>query len=167
MAEQALDCGAIFDRLSEHSSRPRYAFMVLNLLAEQAGADNRAGPVINDGGMALPLREWIGHKLSRASSRKTRRDALVRRIRQSLSEELPDDLIEAQKIVDAKVEMHVRSVGADNASRVIVDLERAGLLKRHYQGYRTNHRNRGGLRQLVCVLDGDAVAALRRRDTLI
>ncbi|MFZ3482118.1 hypothetical protein [Sphingomonas sp. 3-13AW] len=140
--------------------------MVLMLLAEQAGAGNQAGPFVREGERALPLREWIGDRLSRMSGRDTRRRRLEARIRASLPE-LPDDLIEAQKIVDEAVAEHVRSTGADNASRVMVELERCGYLKRHYQGYRTDHTNRGGLRHLVCVLDGDAIAALRRRDRLV
>jgi hypothetical protein len=33
----------------------------------------------------------------------------------------------------------------------------AGLLRRHYQGYRVDHRNRGGQRHAVYTLIGDAL----------
>ncbi|MBT0670188.1 hypothetical protein HT136_17615 [Novosphingobium profundi] len=168
MAQTSLNIGRILDTLSEKSKRPRYAFMVLNLLAEQAGPGNRAGPfVTGDNGETMPLREWIGDRLSRMSGRDKRRQALEKRIRASLKDKLPDDLIEAQQLVDSAVADHVRATGADNASRVFAELERCGYLTRFYQGRFTNHENRGGLRNLVCVLDGDAIAALRRRDMLI
>lgn len=166
MADGAITIGDILDRLSSGSKRPRYAFMVLNLLAEQAGPGNKAGPFVKEAGSALPLREWIGDRLSRMSGRDMRRKRLEQRIRATLTD-LPDDLIEAQAAVDRAVAEHVRATGADNASRVMAELERCGYLKRHYQGYRTDHVNRGGMRHLVCVLDGDAVAALRRRDVLM
>lgn len=166
MASEALSIGDILDKLSETSKRPRYAFMVLNLLAEQAGPGNKAGPFVREGEAKLPLREWLGDRLSRMSGRDGRRRQLERRIRSSIPD-LPDDLIEAQAMVDAAVAKRVRSTGADNASRVMAELEKCGFLRRYYQGFRTDHTNRGGLRHLVCVLDGDAVAALRRRDVLV
>jgi len=163
----ALSVGHIIDTLSASSKRPRYAFIVLNLLAEQAGAGNQAGPFIEEQGRALPLREWIGERMARMSGRDSRRRELEKRIRAEMRDRLPDDLIEAQQMVDHAVAEHVRATGADNASRVVSELERCGFLKRRYDGYRTNHRNRGGLRNLVCILDPDTVAALRRRDALI
>lgn len=167
MAKSATNVGQILDRLSEVSARPRYAFAVLNLLAEQAGPGARVGPFVQDEGEVLPLRAWVGKRLSRLSGRSRRRKALEARVREALADELPDDLIEAQRIVDAAVEAHVRATGADNFSRVVTELERAGYLSRFYEGYRTNHTNRGGLRNLVCVLDADVSAALRRRDVLV
>lgn len=168
MASALIDVGTILDTLSEKSTRPRYAFMVLNLLCEQAGPGNRAGPFItNPDGQPLPLREWLGERMSRMSGRDKRRRELTRRIRASMQDRLPNDLIDAQKLVDEAVAAHVRSTGADNASRVLAELEQCGYLTRFYQGRVTNHENRGGLRNLVCILDGDAVAALRRKDVLI
>lgn len=167
MGKSATNVGQILDRLSEVSSRPRYAFAVLNLLAEQAGPGSKVGPFIEDDGETLPLRTWVGKRLSRLSGRSARRRKIEQRIREELADTLPDDMFEAQKIVDAAVEQHVRATGADNFSRVISELEKAGYLSRFYAGYRTNHSNRGGLRNLVCVLDADISAALRRRDMII
>lgn len=167
MAKSATNVGHILDRLSEVSSRPRYAFAVLNLLAEQAGPGSKVGPFIQDEDEVLPLRVWIGKRLSRISGRNQRRKKIEQRIRQELADELPQDLFEAQRVVDAAVEEHVRGTGADNFSRVVTELEKAGYVARFYEGYRTNHVNRGGLRNLVCVIDADVSAALRRRDVLI
>jgi len=167
MGKTATNVGHILDRLSEVSSRPRYAFAVLNLLAEQAGPGSKVGPFIHDEDGVLPLRTWIGKRLSRISGRNQRRKKIEQRIRQELADKLPEDMFEAQKIIDAAVEEHVCATGADNFSRVVTELEKAGYVSRFYQGYRSNHANRGGLRNLVCVLDADVSAALRRRDILV
>lgn len=158
----------ILDHLSEVSSRPRYAFMILHLLAEQAGPGGKAGPLVTDEDQErLTLREYIGKRLSRMSGRDSRRKRLEARVRAELAGRLPDDLFEAQRIIDGEVAERARTIGADNFSRVVGELERAGYVTRFYQGYRKNHANRGGLRNLVCVLDPDVSAALRRRDKLI
>lgn len=167
MGRSPTNVGQILDHLSDVCSRPRYAFAVLNLLAEQAGPGSIVGPFIREDGEVLTLRAWIGKRLSRLSGRGERRRKIEQRIRKQLAGTLPDDLFEAQKIVDAAVDQHVRATGADNFSRVISELEKAGYVSRFYAGYRTNHQNRGGLRNLVCVLDADVSAALRRRDMII
>lgn len=167
MAKAAKSVGTILDELSEASSRPRYAFAVLALLAEQAGPGGKAGPFIVDDDERLSLREYIGKRLARLSGRDHRRKALERRVRAEMADKLPDDLIEAQKLVDQAVSERVRASGANNFSRVVGELEKAGYIARYYEGYRTPHTNKGGCRNLVCVLDPDVSAALRRRDQLI
>jgi len=149
MGKSATTVGQILDRLAEVSSRPRYAFAVLNLLAEQAGPGSRVGPFIQDEQEVLPLRVWVGKRLSRLSGRNQRRRKLEQRIREEMVGKLPDDMLEAQKIIDAAGDQHVRASGADSISRVLSELEKAGLVRRYYQGNRTNHANRGGLRNLV------------------
>ncbi|QAY80408.1 hypothetical protein [Sphingosinicella sp. BN140058] len=167
MAKSAMNVGQILDRLAEVSSRPRAAFMILTLLAEQASPSGKAGPFVEDEEERLPLREFIGKRLARISGRDTRRRALELRVRAELKDRLPDDLLEAQEIVDRHVTERVRASGADNFSRVASELEKAGILTRHYEGYRTNHANKGGQRHLACVIDPEISAALRRRDRLI
>ena len=167
MANSPVDVGQILDRLAEVSTRPRAAFMILTLLAEEAGAEGKAGPFVDDGEERLPLREYIGKRLSRMSGRDRRRKLLEQRVRAELSDELPADLFEAQAIVDRHVSQRVRASGADNFSRIVGELEKCGFLSRFYQGYRTNNSNRGGLRHLVCVVDAEISAALRRRDRLV
>lgn len=167
MAKKPMNIGQIIDHLSGFSNRPRYAYAVLTLLAEQAGPGGKVGPYVIDEGTQLPLRQWVGRRWARISGRSQRRRALEARIRKELEGQLPDDLFEAQKMIDEAVERHVRATGADNFSRVIGELEKAGYVKRIYEGYRTNHANRGGLRHLACILDADVSAALRRRDLLV
>ena len=164
----ATSVSQILDNLAEFSSRPRYAFMILHLLAEQAGPTGKAGPIVTDEDQErLTLREYIGKRLLRMSGRDHRRKQLEARVRVDLASKLPDDLFEAQKMIDREVSERAKAVGADNFSRIVGELESAGYLTRFYEGYRKNHANRGGLRNLVCVLDGDVAAALRRRDQLV
>jgi hypothetical protein len=166
--KSAISVGHILDQLADASTRPRYAFMVLHLLAEQAGPGGKAGPFITDDDKEeLTLRDYIGKRMSRMSGRDSRRKLMEGRVRTELSERLPTDLIEAQEIVNREVAERAKAAGANNFSRVIGELERVGYLTRFYQGYRKDHTNRGGLRNLVCVLDADVTAALRRRDQII
>src|SRR3546814_3041469 len=146
----------ILDQLATTSSRPRYAFAVLALLAEQAGPTGKTGPFITDEDEEkLPLREYIGKRLARMSGRDSRRRQLESRIREDLKDVLPEDMFEAQRIVDEKVHARVRATGADHFSRVVGELEKCGYIARYYEGYRTPHSNQIGLRNLVCVLDPD------------
>jgi predicted transcriptional regulator len=84
-----------------------------------------------------------------------------------LATELPDDPVLAEAILSAAVDERVRSSGKTNVSRAVGDLLRAGLVRRHYAGWRTNHQNRGGQRSVVYTVEADALAALRRRSTLV
>jgi hypothetical protein len=168
MANAPMSVSNILDQLATTSSRPRYAFAVLALLAEQAGPTGKTGPFITDQDEEkLSLREYIGKRLARMSGRDSRRRQLESRIREDLKDVLPEDMFEAQRIVDEKVNERVRATGADNFSRVVGELEKCGYIARYYEGYRTPHSNRGGLRNLVCVLDPDVSAALRSRTQLV
>ncbi|MFX7764034.1 hypothetical protein ABTK05_20465, partial [Acinetobacter baumannii] len=60
------------------------------------------------------------------------------------------------------VEEQVQAVGRANVSRAISDLVRAGLMSRHYAGYATNHKNRGGGRHAVYVVKPGVLALLRK-----
>src|SRR3546814_9699922 len=88
----------ILDQLATTSSRPRYAFAVLALLAEQAGPTGKTGPFITDEDEEkLPLREYIGKRLARMSGRDSRRRQLESRIREDPKDVLPEDMFEAQR----------------------------------------------------------------------
>ncbi len=64
--------------------------------------------------------------------------------------------------IEAAVEEQVQAVGRANVSRAISDLVRAGLMTRHYAGYATNHKNRGGGRHAVYVVKPSVLALLRK-----
>src|SRR3546814_18743298 len=75
----------ILDQLATTSSRPRYAFAVLALLAEQAGPTGKTGPFLTDEDEEkLPLREYIGKRLARMSGRGHPPRQVERPIREAL-----------------------------------------------------------------------------------
>ena len=85
------DLGGILARLAETSSRPRYAFMVLGLIAEAAASNGRAGPFIMAGGAGVvprphraTLRDWLAGQLVPLAARDHRCSALRARVAERL-----------------------------------------------------------------------------------
>lgn len=149
------------------SPRPRYAFMVLNLIAEAAGSNSgSAGPyVMVEGNRRTLLRDWLCDSLVPMAGRDARRRSIVSEVTATLAEQhvLPDDPAEAAQIVDREVRERVRRSGRANVSRAVSDLVRAGLVRRHYQGYRVDHHNRGAQREAVYTITDVAAGALAGR----
>lgn len=160
---QALDLPGLLEVLAHSSARPRYAFMVLNLIAKAASANGRAGPCVFQNGGAVPLRDWLCDALTPMGHRDPRRQALGERVRVDLMEagKLPDDPALAERVIDEEVRAQVRASGKTNISRAVSDLVRVGMLHRHYQGYRVDHHNRGGQRQAVYTLSAVAKSLLK------
>lgn len=160
----ASDLATLLDLLAEVSSRPRYAFMVLNLIAEVAGADGKAGPFIVRDGASIPLRDWLGQSLTPMGGRDPRRLALADRVREELAADgsLPTDPALAKTRVAAEVRHRVLASGKTNLSRAVSELVRAGLLRRHYAGDYVDHHNRGGQRHVVYTVVGRARCLLAR-----
>lgn len=159
--------GAILQRLAERSARPRYAFLVLNLISEVAGARGFAGPFVERAGARMPLRDWLAGELMPLSGRDSRRDALRARIAAELAPKLTGDADRDAALIDAAVEEEALAVGKANVSRAVTDLVRAGLVRRHYAGRITDHPNRGGKRHAVYAVDAEVMAAIRTRATLV
>jgi hypothetical protein len=160
----ASEMAALLDVLAEVSSRPRYAFMVLNLIAEVAGTDGKAGPFIVQGRVSIPLRDWLGQSLTPMGGRDPRRLALAERVREELALDgtLPTDPAVAQACVAAEVRHRVLASGKTNLSRAVSELVRAGLLRRHYAGTFVDHHNRGAQRHVVYTVVGRARCLLTR-----
>ena len=154
--------GGIYAVLAEVSSRPRYAFLVLQLVSEAADGRGQAGPFIAQGGVPMLLREWLCSQLLPMSEQPARRAALRARVAATLKDQLTGDAEHDATRIDAAVEEQVQAVGRSNVSRAISDLVRAGLMTRHYAGYATNHKNRGGGRHAVYVVKPGVLALLRR-----
>jgi hypothetical protein len=161
MASATTDVSDILGRLARASSRPRYTFMVLNLLSDAADPRGKAGPYVVRGPNATPVRDWLCDALAPMAERDRRRQALAARVRAELADELPEDPTVAEPIVEAAVRDRIRASGRTNVSRAVSDLVRAGLVRRYYEGYRVNHQNRGAQRQAVYVIAGEVLAALR------
>lgn len=167
MAAEALDVSAILQRLATHSARPRYTFMVLNLISEAAGPSGSVGPLVASRGGVMPVRDWLSDALAPMAERDRRRVDLARRATSAIEDDLPSDPAAAADEIALVIKQRVRRSGKTNVSRAVSDLVRAGLLRRHYAGWWKNHQNRGGQRQAVYVVDADALAALRRNTMLL
>lgn len=163
---QPLDIGCILRKLADHSARPRYAFMVLNLISEVADSAGHAGPTIVEGDRALLLRDWLSDALA-PMARGEARLSLSRRVAAELAGELPADPALAEVMLAAAIDARIRVSSKSNISRAVGDLLRAGLVRRHYAGWWTNHQNRGGQRSAVYTVEAEALAALRRRSLLL
>ncbi|WP_230461506.1 hypothetical protein [Sphingobium sp. CAP-1] len=78
------DIAAVLERLAQVSSRPRYAFMLLNLIAQVAGPDGSAGPWIKRDNELVSLRDWLCDALTPMAQRSTRNMALGERVHRDL-----------------------------------------------------------------------------------
>ena len=157
-----LDLPAILERLTASCERPRYSFMVLNLIAQAGARSGSAGPHIREGDTIIPIRDRLCDALLPVAQRDPRRLALSQKVRRELEAErvLPADPELAQRLVDEKVGERLRRSGRTNVSRAVSELVRAGLVTWHYQGYRFDHRNRGAKRQAVYTVVPEARSAL-------
>lgn len=79
MEQAPINVSTILNRLSEHSRRPRYAFMVLNLISEAAGPSGSVGPDIVKEGVLLTVRDWLSDALAPMAERDQRRRKLAAR----------------------------------------------------------------------------------------
>ena len=73
---QITDFGDIYAVLVAASNRPRYAFMVLQLVADLADRRGHAGPFVMRAGAPVLLRDWLCTKLLPMTEQPARRAAL-------------------------------------------------------------------------------------------
>ena len=157
-----LDLGSILATLTSASRRPRYAFLVLGLIAEAARADGRAGPWIpaKGEGERMALRDWLARQLAPLAANDRRRAALRAKVAARIA---PQDAA----VIDAALAEETLAIGRANVSRAVSDLVRAGLVRRHYAGNITDHVNRGGRRMAVYAVEPPVLNAIRSRPTLV
>lgn len=160
-----MDMPAVMATIASASSRPKYAYMLLQLLAEVADERGSAGPNIRVYGGMVAVRDWLCDALAPMAQRAPRRRSTVEAVRSAMekSGELPANPEDAEQLIDDRIREQVRRPGRCNVSRAVSDLCRAGLLRRHYQGYRLDHKNRGAQREAVYTIMPDALRALRGR----
>lgn len=159
------DMSLLLDCLAQASTRPRYAFMVLSLIAEAANADGEAGPFVRKGQSDVTLRDWLCDSLAPMGGRDPRRIALAERVRSDLilEDRMPTCPDAASAAIEEEVRLRVRASGKTNLSRAVSELVGAGLLRRYYKGYAVDHQNRGGQRHAVYILTGLARCLLAQR----
>lgn len=152
----------LVERVSQVSKRPRYVLLVLNLIAKAAGDDGSLGPYVASGTGAVPVRDWLCQALAPLANRDCRRRAMIAAVQSQVrgragTAHSTDDLVQQQ---DDEIAARILRSGRTNVSRAVSDLVRAGLLQRHYQGYRTDHPNRGAQREVVYTIAQDIRLAL-------
>lgn len=154
----------LIGRISQVSKRPRYAFMVLNLIHKAAGAGDSLGPYVRYEGALLPVRDWLCRALIPLAQRDGRRRALIDAARADLiaSGKLPEDPAAAEVLIEEEAQARILRSGRTSISRAASDLVRAGLLRRHYKGFRVDHANRGAQREAVYTITAEAKRALGR-----
>jgi hypothetical protein len=159
---RTMDLPAVLERLSTLCERPRYSFMVLNLIAQASAQTGSAGPYVRDGNRRVAVRDWLSDALMPVAQRDPRRLAIADKVRAELETKraLPADPAEAEAMIESEVRKRVRQSGRTNVSRAVSELVRAGLVRRHYQGYRVDHANRGAQRQAVYTVTEEARRAL-------
>jgi len=159
-----IDLPGVLERLADVSARPRYTFMVLNLIARAAGQSDSAGPYVREEGRAVAIRDWLSDALMPMAQRDARRVAVVNQVRTELYRKgvLPADERLAEEMIAEEVRARLRHSGRTNVSRAVSDLVRAGLVRRHYQGYRVDHENRGAQREAVYTIAPRVKRALGR-----
>lgn len=110
------------------------------------------------------MRDWLSDALTPVAKRDPRRLGIAWKVRRELKSQnaLPNDEAMADDLVEALVRDRIRISGRTQVRRAVSELVRAGLVHRHYQGYRVDHHNRGTQRQVVYSMTEDARWALRR-----
>ena len=161
-ADAELDLSQILERLADVSAWPRYTYMVLNLIARAAAPTDSAGPYVREGEAMMPVRDWLSAALMLMpmARRSPRRRVVTERVRANLEKRraLPSDPSLAEQAISEEVRARLLHSGRTNVSRAVSDLVRAGLIRRHYQGFRIDHHNRGAGREAVYTI----VPAVRR-----
>ena len=84
---------------------------------------------------------------------RVRSDLIARRL-------MPADADQADSLIRETVDLRLRHSALTNVSRAVSELVRAGLVRRHYQGYRVDHHNRGAQRQAVYNVTDEAFRVL-------
>jgi hypothetical protein len=163
--DKGLDTSSLMAVIAAASPRPKFTYMLLQLIAEIADETGSAGPNVSVDGSAVSMRDWLCDALIPMGQRKPWRRSTIETVRADLEQAkaLPVDPVEADRLIAEAVRERVRRSGRCNVSRGVSDLVRVGLLRRHYQGYRVDHHNRGAQREAVYTITPAALTALRRR----
>src|SRR3546814_6924860 len=69
---------------SDRSKRPRYALLVLKLIAQEAGSHDSVGPYVGSGKGRVPVRDWLCQALAPRAQRDCRRRAMIDAVRADL-----------------------------------------------------------------------------------
>ncbi|HEX7854750.1 MAG TPA: hypothetical protein VF503_13755 [Sphingobium sp.] len=154
----------LVDRIAAVTRRPRYALLVLELIAREAAPNGSLGPYVQTGEGRVAVRDWLCQALAPLAKRDCRRIAMVEAVKGEVMSAAgaADDPAELERQCEMRVQERIIRSGRTSISRAVSDLVRAGLLRRHYQGYRVDHINRGAQREAVYTITAEVKQALRR-----
>ncbi|WP_093088132.1 hypothetical protein [Sphingobium sp. AP50] len=154
----------LVDRIAAVTRRPRYALLVLELIAREAGPDGSLGPHVHTEEGRVPVRDWLCQALAPLAKRDCRRMALVEAVRTEVMAAAGEgsDAADLERTCVAEIQNRIIRSGRTSISRAVSDLVKAGLLRRHYQGYRVDHPNRGAQREAVYTITSEVRQTLRR-----
>ncbi|WP_242123938.1 hypothetical protein [Sphingobium sp. Sx8-8] len=154
----------LMQAIASHSARPRYTFMVLDLIARAGRGSGVAGPYVREGERLVPIREWLAAAIMPSAERHHRRQSLREQVRREIREQRPrpTDDAAAEKLAETEIANRICASGKTAVSRAVSELVRAGLVKRHYQGYRVDHENRGAQRLAVYTVPPEVLRVLER-----
>lgn len=151
----------LIQRVSQVSRRPRYVLLILNLIAKAADDAGRLGPYVQVGPQRIPVRDWLTMTLAPLANRDCRRMAMIAAVRSEVTtDKVAAGGVDALARQEEEIAARILRSGRTNVSRAVSDLVRAGLLQRHYQGWRVDHRNRGAQREAVYTITPDVRHAL-------
>ncbi|WP_232307543.1 hypothetical protein [Sphingobium chungbukense] len=110
------------------------------------------------------MRDWLCSALSPLAKRDCRRLALIEAVRSEVTSKAGEaaDPHDLEREIDAQLQARITRSGRTSVSRAVSDLVKAGLLRRHYQGYRVDHPNRGAQREAVYTITEEARRILSR-----
>lgn len=162
LAPPAVALSDLVERVSQVSKRPRYVLLILNLIAKAAGENGSLGPYVRSEADQVPVRDWLCQALAPLANRDCRRTAMIAAVRLELmaKADVSENVVDLAQQQDEEIEARILRSGRTNVSRAVSDLVRAGLLHRHYQGYRVDHPNRGAQREAVYTIAPDVRLAL-------
>lgn len=154
----------LVERISAVTRRPRYALLVLKLIAQEAGANGSLGPYVQTEEGRVPVRDWLCAALAPLARRDCRRLAMVEAVKSEVAARADASLDPADlaRECDEHIQARIIRSGRTSVSRAVSDLVKAGFLRRHYQGYRFDHPNRGAQREAVYTITHEARGALSR-----
>lgn len=154
----------LVDRIASVTRRPRYALLVLELISREAGPNGSLGPYVRTTEGRVPVRDWLCQTLAPLAKRDCRRIAMIDAVRGEVLKMAPEgtDPVELERACEVQVQERIIRSGRTSISRAVSDLVKAGLLRRHYQGYRVDHPNRGAQREAVYTLTAEVKRTLRR-----
>ncbi|WP_240334330.1 hypothetical protein [Sphingobium estronivorans] len=144
--------------------RPRYALLVLEQIAREAGPNGSLGPYVDTEEGRVPVRDWLCQALAPLAKRDCRRIAMMEAVRSEVMATAVEasDPAELERACEAQIQERIIRSGRTSVSRAVSDLVKAGLLRRHYQGYRIDHPNRGAQREAVYTITAEVKQTLRR-----